>query len=192
MAAAGYEKDGEGFWAKDGQRLETFFGGWGVFADIGPVLAEQLRNGGFAVDFQIPADQGTQISEGRQFIWLNGHGGSINDPFDTLDMFTSKYYQPIGTPTTYNSRFRNEAYDAVLEEMAKVSKDDPAYMDLYLQALEIFLDELPDCPVQQFLHRIPYNTTYWTGWPTAEDPFVNGAFWHLTFPLILQRLQPTA
>jgi len=80
----------------------------------------------------------------------------------------------------------------VLEEMAKVSKDDPAYMDLYLQALEIFLDELPDSPIQQFLHRIPYNTTYWTGWPTAEDPFVNGAFWHLTFPLVLQRLKPTA
>jgi peptide/nickel transport system substrate-binding protein len=192
MAAAGYEKDSEGFWVKDGARIETFIGGWGVFADIGPVLAEQLRNGGFAVDFQMPADHGTQISEGREYIWLNGHGGSINDPFDTLDMFTSKYYQPVGTPTTYNSRFRNEAYDAVLEEMAKISKDDPAYMDLYLQALEIFLDELPDCPIQQWLHRIPYNTTYWTGWPTADDPYLNGAFWHLTFPLILQRLQPTA
>src|SRR5690606_38933357 len=31
MAAAGYEKDSEGFWAKDGQRIETFIGGWGVF-----------------------------------------------------------------------------------------------------------------------------------------------------------------
>jgi peptide/nickel transport system substrate-binding protein len=192
MAAAGYEKDSEGFWAKDGARIETFIGGWSVFSDIGPVLAEQLRNGGFAVDFQMPADHGTQISEGREYIWIDGHGGSINDPFDTLDMFTSKYYNPIGTPGTYNSRFRNEAYDAVLEEMAKISKDDPAYMDLYLQALEIFLDELPDCPIQQFLHRIPYNTTYWSGWPTAEDPYLNGAFWHLTFPLILQRLQPTA
>ncbi len=192
MAAAGYEKDSEGFWAKDGQRIETFIGGWGVFADIGPVLAEQLRQGGFALDFQMPADHGTQISEGREYIWLNGHGGAINDPFDTLDMFTSKYYQPVGTPTTYNSRFRNEAYDAVLEEMAKVSPERPEYMDLYLQALEIFLDELPDCPVQQWLHRIPYNTSYWTGWPTADDPYLNGAFWHLTFPLILHRLQPTA
>ncbi len=192
MAAAGYAKDGEGYWAKDGQRLETFIGGWSVFADIGPVVAEQLRQGGFAVDFQMPADHGTQLSEGREFIWIDGHGGSINDPFDTLDMFTSKYYQPVGTPATYNSRFRNEAYDAVLEEMAKVAPDRPEYMDLYLQALEIFLDELPDCPLQQFLHRIPYNTTYWSGWPTADNAYVNGAFWHLTFPLILHRLQPTA
>jgi peptide/nickel transport system substrate-binding protein len=192
MAAAGYEKDGEGFWAKDGQRIEDTIGGWTVFADIGPVLAEQLRQGGFALDFAMPADNGTRISQGQAHIWLNGHGGSINDPFDTLDMFTSKYYQPVGTPTTYNSRWRNEEYDAILEEMAKVPKEHPTYMDLYLQALAIFLDELPDCPVQQWLHRIPYNQTYWTGWPTADDPYLNGAFWHLTFPLILHRLQPAA
>jgi peptide/nickel transport system substrate-binding protein len=58
--------------------------------------------------------------------------------------------------------------------------------------LAIFLDELPDCPVQQWLHRIPMNQTYWTGWPTQDDPYLNGAFWHLTFPLILHRLQPAA
>ena len=86
------------------------------------LLLEQLRNGGFDLDFQMPADHGTQISEGKEHIWLNGHGGSINDPFDTLDMFTSKYYQPVGTPTTYNSRFQNADYDAVLEEMAKVRR----------------------------------------------------------------------
>jgi peptide/nickel transport system substrate-binding protein len=192
MVAAGYEKDGEGFWARDGQRIEDFIGGWSIFSDIGPVLAEQLRQGGFALDFQMPADHGTQISEGREHIWLNGHGGSINDPFDTLDMFTSKYYQPVGTPATYQSRWRNEEYDAILEEMAKVPKEDAAYMDLYLQALAIFLDELPDCPVQQFLHRIPYNQTYWTGWPTQDNNYVNGAFWHLTFSLILQNLQPVS
>ncbi len=192
MAAAGYEKDGEGFWVKDGARITDIIGGWGVFADIGPVLGEQLRQGGFDLDFQMPADHGTQISEGREHIWLNGHGGSINDPFDTLDMFTSKYYAPVGQPTTYNSRWQNADYDAILEEMAKVSKDDPGYMDLFLQALEIFLDELPDAPVQQWLHRIPYNQTYWTGWPTQDDPYVNGAFWALTFPLILQNLKPAA
>ena len=39
--------------------------------------------------------------------------------------------------------------------------DDPGYMDLYLAALEIYLDDLIDAPIQQWLHRIPLNTTYW-------------------------------
>jgi peptide/nickel transport system substrate-binding protein len=72
------------------------------------------------------------------------------------------------------------------------SSDDPAYMDLYLQALEIWLDNLVDCPIQQWLHRMPMNTTYWTGWPTVDDPYVNGAFWHQTMNLVFMRLQPAS
>ncbi len=191
MRAAGYEKDSEGFWVKDGERIQADIGGWQVFTDIGPVIAEQLRRAGFEAQFSTPADQGTRISEGTAKIWLNGHGGSIADPFTTLDFYTSKYYAPIGEPTAYNSRYRNPEYDAILDEMAAMRPDpnDPQYMDLYLKALEIWLDDLVDCPIQQWLHRIPMNTTYWTNWPTEENNYVNGAFWHLTFPLILHNLK---
>ena len=38
------------------------------------------------------------------------------------------------------------------------------------------------------------NTTYWKNWPTAENSaaphYVNGAHWHLTFPMVLWSLQP--
>jgi peptide/nickel transport system substrate-binding protein len=49
--------------------------------------------------------------------------------------------------------------------------------------------ELPDIPIIQFYHRIAYNTTYWTDWPTRDNPYVNGAFWRQTFPLVLHKLQ---
>jgi peptide/nickel transport system substrate-binding protein len=192
MEGQGYTKDGEGFWVKDGERVPTSISGWQVFTDIGPVIAEQLRQAGFDAEFITPADNGTRISDGTQKIWLNGHGGSINDPFDTLDMYTGKFFRPVGEPTSFNSRFQNAEYDAILAQMATKSTEDPEYMDLYLAALEIYLDNLIDAPIQQWMHRIPYNTTYWTGWPTQDDPYVNGAFWALTFPLILQRLEPTA
>jgi hypothetical protein len=41
----------------------------------------------------------------------------------------------------------------------------------------------------QNYHRIPWNTTYWKHWPTEQDPYVNGAHWHLTFPMVLWNLQ---
>ena len=192
MEGQGYTKDGEGFWVKDGERIPTSISGWQVFTDIGPVIAEQLRQAGFDAEFVTPADNGTRISDGTQKIWLNGHGGSINDPFDTLDFYTSKYYQPIGQPTAQSSRFQNAEYDAILAQMAVISKDNPEYMDLYLAALEIYLDNCIDAPIQQWMHRIPYNQTYWTGWPTVDNPYVNGAFWALTFMITLQNLEPTA
>jgi peptide/nickel transport system substrate-binding protein len=191
MQAAGYEKDSAGFWTKNGERIRADIGGWSVFADIGPVIAEQLRRGGFEAEFSMPADHGTRISEGTARIWLNGHAASIADPFATMDLYTGKYYAPIGEPTAQNSRYNNPEYDAILEQMATMQPDpnDQAYMDLFLAAVEIWLDDLVDAPIQQWLHRIPMNTTYWTNWPTEDNSYVNGAFWHLTFPLILHNLQ---
>ena len=33
------------------------------------------------------------------------------------------------------------------------------------------------------------NTTYWTNWPTQDNPYLNGAFWHWTFPLLVLNLK---
>ena len=47
MKEAGFEKDAEGFWAKDGQRPNTdIWAGVPLFGDIAPITAEQLRKGG--------------------------------------------------------------------------------------------------------------------------------------------------
>lgn len=192
LEGQGYAKDSGGFWAKEGERLQAIISGWQVFTDIGPVIAEQLRQNGFEADFITPTDNGTRIAEGTQKIWLNGHGGSFSDPFTTMDFYTSKHFRPQGEPAAYPSRWRNEEYDAIVDEMATTDPQAANYMDLYLAAMEIWLDNLVDAPIQQWFHRIPMNTTYWSGWPTQDDPYVNGAFWHLTFPMILRKLQPTA
>ncbi|MEM7533607.1 MAG: ABC transporter substrate-binding protein [Chloroflexota bacterium] len=194
MTEAGYEKDDEGFWVKDGERVPAVIHGFGIFNDIGPVLAEQLRRGGFEGDYVAPADSFTKMSDGTAKILLFGHGASIADPFDTLDLYTSKHYAPTGEPANPFSRFQSEEYDAILEEMAAMepSPDDPKYMELYLSALRIYLDEMIDCPIQQWLHRMPMNTTFWDNWPTVDNPYVNGAFWHQTVILLLQGLKSKA
>ena len=66
----------------------------------------------------------------------------------------------------------------------------PKMIELFHQAMEIWLPELPDIQLVQNFHRIPMNTTYWKNWPTAENPYVNGASWHLTYPIVLWNLQP--
>ena len=57
----------------------------------------------------------------------------------------------------------------------------------------VWMDGL-DIQIVQLHHRIPMNTTYWKNWPTAENSaaphYVNGAHWHLTFPMVLWSLQP--
>jgi peptide/nickel transport system substrate-binding protein len=191
MQAAGYTRNSANMWEKDGQVIEAVIHGFGIFNDIGPVIAEQLVQGGFNAQYVTPADSGTRMSDGTAKIMLNGHGGSISDPFDTLNMYTSQFYRPTGEPAPYISRYQNPEYDAILAEMATLSPspDDPAYMDLYLAAVEIYLRDLIDAPIQQWLHRMPMNTTYWTNWPTEENPYVNGAFWHQTVGMVFRGLR---
>ena len=69
--------------------------------------------------------------------------------------------------------------------------DDPKMMELFRDAMVIWLRELPEVPLVQYFHRIGYNTTYWTNWPTEENPYINGAQRHLTFPILLWNIQPT-
>ena len=61
--------------------------------------------------------------------------------------------------------------------------------ELWLKAMEIWLPELPDVQLMQFYHRLPMNLTYWKNYPTEKNPYVNPAFFHSTFALVLHNLE---
>jgi peptide/nickel transport system substrate-binding protein len=192
LEGAGWEKDGNGNWTKDGQPLEVPIETFQVMADIGPVIVEQLRRQGVQSSYSEPPDFFDRFEPGDWNASLFGHGGSVSaDPFFTLRLYQSQSTAIPGGHQVNFSRWRNEEFDAIVDEMAVTSPDDQDLLiDQWLRALAIWLPELPDIPIQEWYHRIPMNQTYWTGWPTQENAYVNGAFWHLTFPLILNRLQP--
>ena len=54
-----------------------------------------------------------------------------------LSIFTSQYYRPTGQPAPISwatSRYRNPAYDAVVENISPLSVDDPKTLDYFTQA----------------------------------------------------------
>ena len=75
--------------------------------------------------------------------------------------------------------------------MGPLASDDPKFIDLANQAFDIYYKDVIDIPIIQWLHRIPYNQTYWTNWPTLENKAsgVNGAFWAHTGMLVVTGLK---
>jgi len=60
--------------------------------------------------------------------------------------------------------------------------DDPKFQVLAAQAMEIYWRDTIDIPIIQWLHRIPYNQTYWTNWPTQTNLAIghHGEYWAQT------------
>jgi peptide/nickel transport system substrate-binding protein len=193
LEGKGWAKNGDGIWEKEGATLDLPIESFQVMADIGPVIAEQLRQNGVNASFAMPPDFTNTFTdpEGDYNGALFGHGGSVSgDPYFTLRLYQSVTEAVPGSHLVNFSKWKNEEYDKIVDEMYVTSPDDQeALLEQFHRAMEIWLPALPDLPIQEWYHRIPMNTTYWSGWPTAEDPYVNGAFWHLTFQLILNRLQ---
>ena len=111
-----------------------------------------------------------------------------------FELFHSRYSAAVGTTAGNNrfSRYKNPEYDKLLDEMAPLPSNDPKFQADAVKALEIYWKDQIDIPIIQWLHRIPYNQTYWTNWPTAANPAagVNGAFWHNTALLVITNLKP--
>ena len=40
------------------------------------------------------------------------------------------------------------------------------------------------------MYKRQHNETYWTNWPTAQDPYINSAYWHRTWLLVLLEVEP--
>ena len=131
------------------------------------------------------------MSQGVALAYMMGNGGSVRDPYFTLRLYHSRFALPTGTPTTYFWRWANDDFDAIVDRMGQTAPDDPKLEGMFHDAMEIWLRELPAIPLMQWYHRIPHNETYWTNWPSADNPYINGAYWHRTWLLVLLGLVPT-
>jgi peptide/nickel transport system substrate-binding protein len=188
----GWKKDGTGFWLDaKGQRVKMDIITMGSNADIGPVVAEQLRRQGFDTSFALPPDVTDRFSKGEYTAAIFGHGGSVRDPYDTLRLYQSSSTAVPGGHQVNFSRWKNDAYDKIVDEIYATDPSDKAKLTpLFRKAMEIWLPELPDPQLVERYHRIAMNTTYWKGWPTEQDPYITGNSWHLTYAMILWRLDP--
>ena len=191
MQESGWQQDAEGIWTRDGTRARILLDISQTFQDIAPILVEQLQRAGFAANMRMTSDNYTRMTTGAAKTYIFGNGGSVRDPYFTLRLYHSRFVQPTGTATPNFWRWKNPEYDALVDQMGQTAPDDPRLVGLFREALAIWLRELPAIPLLQFYHRLPHNQTYWRNWPSADNPYINTAYWHRTWLLLLLNLQPT-
>ena len=191
LSRKGYARSGE-FWEKDGKPLSMVIDIFSHFQDLTPVLIAQLKKAGIDASFRMTSDFNTRLRQGTARAYMIGNFSSMRDPYFVLRQYHSRFVQPTGEPADNPWRWQNAAFDKLIDQMGQTPSDHPAMDELYRRAIDIWLAELPSIPIVQWPHRIPHNETYWTNWPTAENPYVNSAYWSRTWVLVLLQLQPKA
>ena len=108
--------------------------------------------------------------------------GSYTEPWTALNTMAGQA-APIGQrvdSTDVNDnlyRWYNEEYTAIVEELGTLPLDDPRVAELTQAALDIYYKEIPAIYTAQAKKLLPFNTKYWTGWPTAANPYVSPPYW---------------
>ena len=186
----GYAKNSDGMWEKDGEMINCEIVGFGPWVDLGPLVAEQLVKGGINASYTQPPDASSRMAEGNFECLMFGHGGSVRDPYFTMKLYQSSSVNIPGGHQVNFYHWENETWDELTDKVAMTHPDETEQiMDYYYDAMEMWIEELPDVPILEFYHRILMSRENWDGWPTDQgDNYVNEASWHLTWSLVLHKL----
>ncbi|MCC6169257.1 MAG: ABC transporter substrate-binding protein [Caldilineaceae bacterium] len=194
LTAQGYSKNADGKWADANGPIPhmTFLvdGNSNEDMKVGTVIVDQLNAAGFDVELTPLTGSVQSDTRLRGDYTLAFQAFCPGYIYENLELFHSKYFVPLGEPAPWyerNSfRYQNPDFDAVVDQMAVTPPDDEAVMiDLYHQAMAIWLDDLPIVPIVQAPALVPFNSRYWTGWPSAENPWNMPVSWWATWNLVL-------
>lgn len=196
----GYERGGDGLWQKDGEVLsleiqvhEGFVEKRRITAD----LVEQFQRFGINASAGIIA--GATWEDNKAFGNYEATTdwdacGSINEPWASLDRYTARWWTPVGERASGNNNHvrwdgpNNEAFSAIVEEIGSLPLGDPAIVDMVVEAYGYLYEDLPFIPLNQATKLVPFNNTYWEGWPTAENNFNHPATWWQSTHQVFQEI----
>jgi peptide/nickel transport system substrate-binding protein len=197
IESLGYTMGGDGYYAKDGQPLAMDIGTHQAFIEkqrIAAVLVEQFQAVGInaSTRTQAGANWDSDRNTGAfdvQMGWQNC--GSVNEPWRSMDTLNKKWVKPIGELSTDNPfRWSNDRYSELVDQIGTLPLGDARIDPLFIEAMHIYLDELPTIPITQARKLIPHNYTYWVNWPTAENNYTSAWTWWQSTHIVIHNIQP--
>lgn len=156
---------------------------------MAPIVAQQMRRAGFDVGYGRRPDYQQVAYGGKSDLVLWGHPGGIFDPQDTMLLYHSKFYRPVGEITTRFNRWRNKRFDELTDQVGLMPVNDPGLRPLVKEAFTLWIDDAVEIPIAQWYHRIPWNTTFWKNWPSEANPYQSPVVSYWTTILVVHGLE---
>jgi peptide/nickel transport system substrate-binding protein len=182
MLDAGMKKDG-GKWAlPDGSPFKMPLMGLGesnpTMNRAAAMVVENWKAFGIDATLDAQANLWPIMSSGEytsSLAWTIETWGGDPDLFFFLQSWHSKFYVPSGQPAagTNSMRWKNPELDKIIESIQKISFDDPKGVDLGQQFCKLAAQEMPITPIMAYNVFTTMDTTYFTGYPSVDDPYTD-------------------
>ncbi len=189
IEAAGWVRNGD-YYERDGETLSAEIhvnSASTEYTRTIDMVVEQLQRAGIDAR-SVPVENSVFWGEVLPFgayemsySWLSC--GSVNEPWASMGRYTVQDVVPVGerSPGFNNTARWNspaaEAYSEVVNAMSSLPLGDPQIPAMVADAYQHLDAEMPFIPLVQAYKLMPFNTTYWTGWP-SNDSYYNHPFFH--------------
>jgi len=89
-------------------------------------------------------------------------------------------------------RFRFPELDALIEQMGRLTPEDPQVLDVGRQVMQFWVQNMVRIHTISFKKFITQDTQYWSGFPTAEKPTRQPLYWFIGGRFTFQQIAPNA
>ena len=204
LQKAGFTKSGNTWMKPDGTpfeiRLQVEGDNIPTLARAGTTIAQQWSQAGIktTVDVAGPT-HGQRLSTGdfqAAIAWSIETWGGHPDLSFFLDSYDSAFIKPTGEPQPPRNiqRWADPRLDDIIKRNRSVAFDSPEVAQIGQEFLKLAVEEMPMIPLMAYNKFAPFDTTYWTGYPSAANPYAaSGPNWsNLRYMIVALKANPDA
>ncbi|MCF3934896.1 ABC transporter substrate-binding protein [Acuticoccus sp. M5D2P5] len=201
LEKAGFEKRGGQWYTPDGEpfRIRIVVEGEKrpVMTRAGTMIAQAWRQ--FGIDAETEVAEGTLIQRRNTgdfdaiISWSVETLGGHPDLAFFLDSWHSEFIAEPGAPQPPRNwqRYSSPELDEIIEKIRGVGFDTEEAVELGRDYAKLMVREMPIIPLMAYNVFTVMDTTYWTGYPTADNPYTNPVPNWANTKYMMTQLRPT-
>ena len=202
LERAGFKKSGNQWMKPDGTPFSITLLVEGeprpTMTRAGTMIAQEWRQFGIDAKTQAyPSGFFPRVESGdyeAAIAWSVETWGGHPDLSFFLDSWHSEFLKPPGErqPPRNRQRWSNPELDKIIEQIRAIGFDDPKGVELGQEYIKLAVKEMPQIPLMSYNVFTCMDTTYWTGYPSAEtDPYTDPVPNWANTKYMMVKLKPT-
>ena len=155
----------------------------------------QLTKFGFQCSIASKSSATWDVDGGKGNYQIAGYwpsGGILKDFYSAISGFDGDLIKPLGeTGSGQGLRWNNEKVTEILHELANTDPESDRSYELHTEFLKECVTDMPEINFLSGTKFVPTNSTYWEGYPDADNPYNGPWWWWSCFKYMLPNITPT-